>query len=72
MKPLPRDGTFNDNGLTAEFRFVRAHAEHPDMSFVDTAWGELCIHDSLLAWDPPLEQPDPAKGRVPDQHKPLP
>lgn len=55
MKPLPRDGVINANGLMAEFRFVACDAAGSGTSAVDTATGPVWVEDSLLTWDPPCE-----------------
>lgn len=59
MKPPPRDGVININGLTAEFRFVRDAAYVAgctgSWSVIETALGQTVVDDSRLVYDPPRD-----------------
>jgi hypothetical protein len=50
MKMRKRDGYFIENGLQADFRFIRKH-EVEDRSLVETAAGEIWVETSILRYD---------------------
>lgn len=47
-----RDGVINNNGLSAEFRFIRPHPSGSNVSCVETAGGEAWVLDKWLTYDP--------------------
>jgi len=51
----PRDGVIARNGLTADFRFTKPHVTIGDSSWIETAFGEIPVKDSLLTYDPPRQ-----------------
>lgn len=52
MKLAPRDGVWLANGLSADFRFIRADGP---LSLVETVAGEFWANDAQLFYDPPRD-----------------
>lgn len=64
----PRDGTWEENGLCADFRFVRRHKSGGPMVLVETVAGAAWVNESKLRLDsasPPHSGPKTAAPHQP-------